>query len=219
MDKERFAVIIPDRNDRPELIQHCLNQLSRMTIKPDKIFHVNWPPISAHIDLCERVYDAVMRAKEFGIDLVFIIENDDYYPANYFERFGDLNADFFGDDLTYYYHLKTRQYKSMYHPGRSSLFTTGFRISALGNFQWGGDVFLDMRLWEHAKKNKLKKMFVNTGAIGIKHGIGKCGGKGHRMKMQNCDTHMSWLKSRVDPESYLFYSEMSRKLWEKELAK
>jgi hypothetical protein len=216
---EPFAVIIPDRGDREEFTKFCLWQLSRMTVKPDKILHINWKPISNHFDLVERVYDGVLQAKEFGFDLVFIIENDDSYNPDYFERFGDFNADFFGDDLTYYYHLKTRQYKSMYHPGRSSLFTTGFRISALGDFQWGGDVFLDMRLWEHAKRNKLKKIFVNTGAIGIKHGVGKCGGKGHKMKMQNCDTHMSWLKGRVDPESYLFYSEMSRKLWETELAK
>jgi hypothetical protein len=216
---EKFAVIIPCRGDRPDLIQHCFKQLSRMTVQPDQIFHINWPPVSNHFDLVERVLDGVYKAKEAGIDLVFIVENDDSYPANYFERFGDFSGDFFGDEMTYYYHLKTRQYKSMYHPGRSSLFTTGFRISTLGDFQWGGDVFLDVRLWEFAKKNKLKRVFVNTGAIGVKHGIGKCAGKGHKMKMLASDPHLSWLKGRVDSESYLFYSEMSRKLWEKELAK
>jgi hypothetical protein len=215
---EKFAVIIPDRNDRPELIQHCFKQLSRMTVKPDQVFHINWSPISSQVDLVERVLDGACKAKAAGFDLVFIIENDDYYKPDYFERFGDFNGDIFGDDMTYYYHLKNRQYKSMPHPGRASLFTTGFRISALKDFQWGGDQFLDGRLWDYAKRNRLKRVFVNTGAIGIKHGIGKCGGKGHKMKMINCDSHMSWLKGRVDPESYLFYSELSRKLWETELS-
>jgi hypothetical protein len=219
MVTEKFAVIIPDRNDRPELIQHCFNQLSRMTTKPDEVFHINWKPIDNHVDLVERVLDGVLKAKDAGFDMVFIVENDDAYPANYFERFGDFNGDMFGDEMTYYYHLKTRQYKSIYHTGRASLFTTGFRISTLGDFKWGGDQFLDVRLWLHAKNNRLKKVFVNTGAIGIKHGIGLCGGKGHKMKTLNHDPHMSWLKGRVDRDSYLFYSDMSRKLREKELTK
>jgi hypothetical protein len=214
---ERFCVIIPDRNDRPDFTFHCLKQLSRMTVKPDEIIHVNFPPISEDFDLVERVYHGVMAAKSKGIDLCFIVENDDFYPINYFEKFGDFNAEIFGDDMTYYYNIKLRAFSSLPHPGRSSNFTTGFRISALKGFQWTGDVFLDIRLWKWAQDQKLKARFVHTGAIGIKHGTGLCGGKGHTMKLKNPDTTMMWLKGRVDKDSYLFYCEMSRKLWEKEL--
>src|SRR5690606_6048878 len=156
---EQFAVIIPDRNDRPEFTKHCLMQIQRMTLQPDKIIHVNWPAITNEIDLVERVYHGVLAAKGMGIDLVFIMENDDYYPADYFERFGDMKADFFGDDLTFYYNLKSRSYSSFPHKYRSSLFTTGFRISKLKDFQWTGNQFVDMRLWKWAKDNKVKSRF------------------------------------------------------------
>lgn len=196
----------------------CRAQLSRLTLRPSMLLHINWKPITDGFDLVERVHAGVGMAKDAGIDLCFIMENDDYYPANYFERFGDMKADFFGDDLTFYYNLKARSFNSFYHAGRSSLFTTGFRISAMEGFQWGGDQFLDLRLWKLAKEKGVRTRFVNTGAIGMKHGLGLCGGKGHKMKLKNCDPNMAWLKSRVDRDAYLFYSETSRRLWEKELA-
>jgi len=215
---EKFAVIIPCRGDRPDFIAHCMNQLARMTRKPDCIFHINWKPIGRGFDLVERVHDGVCKAKAAGYDVVFIVENDDFYEADYFEKFGDFNADFFGSEKTTYYHLKNREHQTIQHPFRASLFTTGFRISTLDKFKWGGDQFLDLKLWEYAKKQGLRKLFVNVDAIGIKHGLGKCGGKGHKMKMKYSDHEMQWLKSKVDPYSYLFYTAMSRKLWEKELA-
>jgi hypothetical protein len=144
--------------------------------------------------------------------LVFILENDDAYQPNHFEKFGSMTGDFFGDEMTYYYHLKSRTFKSMHHPGRSSLFTTGFRISTLEGFQWSGDQFLDLRLWDWATKHKLKKQFAHTGAVGMKHGLGKCGGGGHKQTFQNRDTEMRWLKGRVDAESYQFYTQMSQQL-------
>jgi hypothetical protein len=210
---ERFAVIIPDRNDRPELTNYCLQQIARMTRKPDQIIHVKYNAIDDSMDLCERVHNGVMIAKEMNFDLVFIIENDDYYPADYFERFGDFNADFFGDDLTFYYNLRNRTFQSFPHQGRASLFTTGFRISALGSFQFKGDQFLDLKIWRHAIDSSKRLRFVHTGAIGMKHGMGLCGGKGHKMKLRNHDHNMAWLKGRVDSDSFLFYADLSRKLW------
>lgn len=207
-----FAVIIPDRGDRPELTAFCFQQIRRMTRQPDQIFHINFPPIGKDMDLCERVYDGVKTAQAHGFDLVFIMENDDWYPADYFERFGDMSADFFGDDLTFYYNLKNRTFQSFHHAGRSSLFTTGFRISKLGNFQFTGNQFLDIRLWRHTKDHGLSTRFINSGAIGMKHGTGLCGGKGHTMKLNQCDPHMNWLRQRVDQESYSFYQKFSNKL-------
>jgi hypothetical protein len=211
---KEFAVIIPDRGDRPELTAFCLQQIRRMTRQPDQIFHVNFPPIGKEMDLAERVYDGVKTAQAHGFDLVFIMENDDSYPANYFERFGDFDADFFGDDLTFYYNLRNRTFQSFPHSGRSSLFTTGFRISKLGNFQFSGNQFLDIRLWRYAQESWLRGRFVHSGAIGIKHGQGLCGGKGHKMKMKNYDPHMNWLRQRVDANSFQFYSDFSRKILE-----
>lgn len=215
---DSFAVIIPDRGDRPELTKHCFKQIERMTLKPDQVIHVDWKAISPDFDLVERVHYGVEAAKAFGIDLVFILENDDYYPADYFEKFGDMKSDFFGDDLTFYYNLRQRTFNSFYHKNRSSLFTTGFRISSLGNFQWAGDQFIDLRLWDWAKTKGLSTRFVNTGAIGMKHGVGLCGGKGHKMKLKNEDNKLTWLNKRVDPDSFEFYKTMSMELIKKEFA-
>lgn len=210
---EPFAVIIPDRGDRPELTANCFRQLNRMTLKPSEVFHINYTPITNDFDLVERVYDGVCQAKAKGFDLVFIVENDDSYPADYFERFGDMSADFFGDDLTFYYNLKNRTFKPFPHPGRSSLFTTGFRISKIQGFQFTGNNFLDVRLWRYAADRALKRSFVHSGCIGIKHGIGLLGGKGHTMNLPYQDPHMNWLRERVDNDSFQFYSELSKKLY------
>jgi hypothetical protein len=214
---EKFAVIIPDRGDREELTKFCFQQISRMTKKPDQVFHIDHKPISNDFDLVERVYSGICLAKDAGFDVVFIIENDDFFPDYYFNQFGDFNADIFGDDLTFYYNLKHRSFQSFYHQGRSSLFTTGFRISKMQGFQWTGNQFLDIRLWKWANEKGLSTRFVHTGAIGMKHGTGLCGGKGHKMQLKNTDTNMNWLRGRVDRDAYLFYTDMSRKLWEKEL--
>ena len=216
--KESFAVIIPDRGDRPQFITHLFRQMGRMTTKPDYTIHVNWTPLDSRFDLVERIHDGVKKAKDLGIDLVFILENDDFYQPDHFERFLPFDGDIFGDDQTTYYHLKSRTYKVISHPGRASLFTTGFRISAFEGFQWSGDQFLDLRLWAWANKNKLRTKFVRTGAIGMKHGQGLCGGKGHKMVFPLCDPSMSWIRRNVDRYSYLFYAQISRELWKEELA-
>ncbi len=208
---ETFGIIIPDRGDRPALTNHCFRMLNRMTKKPDFVYHVNYNPIGEGFDLVERVFDGVNRAKSDGIDLVFIIE-DDYYPADYFERFGDFTSDFFGDDLTFYYHLRQRAFASLPHPKRASLFTTGFRISHMNGFQWGGNQFLDLRIWQWANKHIKWRKFVNTGAVGVKHNLGLCGGKGHTMRMPHQDPKMEWLGKRVDAESLDFYKSLSNEL-------
>lgn len=209
---EKFAVIIPDRGDRPELTEHCFHQLSRMTRKPDEVIHVNFKPADEGYDLVERLHYGVMAAQGMGIDLCFVVENDDYYSPDYFERFGDMSADFFGDDLTFYYNLKNRTFKSFYHIGRSSLFTTGFRASKIEGFQFGGDNMIDIRLWKFAKEKGLKTSWINSGCVGVKHGLGLCGGKGHQMNMDNYDPKMNWLKGRVDQEAFEFYQSLSHQL-------
>jgi hypothetical protein len=210
----KFAVIIPDRSDRPELTEHCFRQLDRMTLKPDRIFHVNYPPKDAGFDLVSRIKNGVFHAEAEDYDLCFVIENDDAMPSNYFERFAPFfeTHDFFGQDSTWYYNLRNLTYNRFDHPYRSSLFTTGFKISALNNFVWPDDSkpFLDIELWKYARHRK--RIFIETGAIGIKTGMGLCGGKGHKMKFNNKDPEMKWLKDRVDQESFEFYKSMSVKL-------
>lgn len=213
-----FAAIIPDRNDRKELTDQCFRQLGRMTVKPDKFYHINFHPESEGYDLKTRLHRGYLQAKADGMDWIFIIEDDDFYPANYFEKFLPYmdKYDFIGQATTIYYHLGARVWREQNHVHRSSLFTTAFRVSAMANFDWAkaAMVFIDLDIWKYAKRKGNCK-FIQTGAIGIKHGIGLCGGIGHRQKNGHWDEDMLWLKDRVDESSFEFYKGLSEKLNQK----
>lgn len=199
-----FATITPTRNDRVELLSFCKHQLSRMNIKPAKSYFIDYPPKDGNFDLVHRVKEGIKQAKADGIDLVFIIENDDFYPANYFDNIPD--ADFIGCQQTTYYSLRNNTWQTMDHQSRSSLFTTGVKISALEGFRWPKDTerFLDISIWNFAQRRQ-RSVFVGEKALGIKHGQGLCGGAGHKMSMKNSDPKREWLKSNVDQEAFIFY--------------
>lgn len=206
-----FAAIIPTR-DRPKCFARCQDQLAIQTLKPTKVYAISYPAESEEMDLVQRVGVGVETAKADGIDLVFIIEDDDIYSHNYFERFSPFFSkyEFFGDDHTTYYNLKNKTYRTWHHPNRASLFTTGFKISALNLFNWPADneKFLDIKLWDYARRRK--KIFIDTGAIGIKgHGEGKSGGKGHYMRMTHLDKDLTYLKSRTNG-SFDFYEQLMK---------
>lgn len=185
-----------------------------MTVKPATVYHINYPPRSEQFDLVDRIAEGVSRAQKDGFDWVFVCENDDWYPHNYFERFIPLmdKADFLGQDHTTYYNLKNCTYKTFDHPYRSSLFTTAFRISALNNFEWpdNSKAFLDISLWRYARHKRRK--FIETGAIGVKHGLGLCGGKGHTFNMKHKDEGLTYLRQHTDEMGYEFYKRMIDKL-------
>lgn len=179
-----------------------------MTLKPDVIIHINYQPLNGRFDLVDRIKAGWQKAKEAGVLLAFVIENDDWYPFDYFERFESTRKhDFFGDESSLYYNLKNKSYKRYDHLGRASLYTTGFRVSSLDSFIWPGNntPFLDIELWKFAKR--WRKKFVHTHAIGIKTGLGLCGGKGHKLNGQP-DNGTNWLKHNVDSESFEFYSKL-----------
>lgn len=211
----KIGIIIPDHGGRDKLIDFALEQIFRQTIKPDAIYHIEkqqlWP--SGNIDLIARLKIGCEQAKMGGMDFVFIWE-DDYYPADYIARFVPyMHLDFVGQNYTTYYHLKNRTWKLFNgsdHKYRSSLFTTGFRLSALNNWDWNSlrpdTAFVDIKLWEYARRRT--KAFIDTGAIGMKHGVGRCAGKGHIMKFQNSDPDMEWLRCKVDEKSFEFYKSL-----------
>lgn len=200
-----FATITPSRGDRGQLLDFCKHQLSRMTVKPDKSYFIDWKPQSKDFDLVTRIKDGVHQALHDGFNEVFIVEDDDWYPANYFETMSLNGCDFIGQNTTTYYNLRNRTWQTMSHPRRSSLFITGFKLSALKDFQWPHkhERFLDISLWKYAEKFRTK--FVETGAIGIKHSCGLFAGKGHVLYMKNHDLQLNWLKNNVDSVAFDFY--------------
>lgn len=214
--KMTLCAITPTRGDRPELLEHCKWQVSRMILKPDEHIIVDYPPKSAEKDLLARLRLGIAKAKEHGHEFAYVIEDDDAYNMHYLQRMYDPAFDFVGDDHTMYYSLRDNGYNIEHHPGRASLFTTGFRISALDGFDWNklapNKVFVDIALWEYARKKRLKRKYVDSGAVGIKHGIGLTGGIGHHQRYRTFDNNWNVLASKVDSESLEFYKAMHAKL-------
>lgn len=204
---EPYAIITPTR-DRPKMLEFCKYQVSKFTIQPEKHYIIDYAPVSESVDISERVFMGVQKAKADGIDLVFIIEDDDAVKPYYIEMFGKTKSqyDFFGSEKTTYYHLKNRTYQDFKHPLRSSLFTTGFRVSAVDKFIWPrNNAFVDIELWKHAQSYR-KRFIPETGCVGIKgHGFGKSGGKGHQMKFAKSDYNYNWLRRNVTEEAFEFY--------------
>lgn len=203
-----FATITPTRGDRPQFLEFCRHQLSRMTLKPDKSYFIDYPPTDDRKDLIARVKMGVGMARADGFDKVYIVEDDDHYKEDYFERMDFNGQDFIGCNRSLYYNINNRTYEYLHHPNHSSLYCTGFKISALTGFNWPEPqaVFLDLRLWRHAKRQN-KKMLLHHDPIGvsIKHNIGLVGGSGHRRELMRKDPDLEFLKSQVDAESFIFY--------------
>jgi len=207
-----FATITPTRHDRPKLLNFCKQQLDRMTLKPDRAYVIDYEPTSKNIDLVDRVKLGFEMASNDGHEYAFIIENDDFYSPDYFKSFEaamQRGDDFLGTSSTTYYNLKNKTWQKFDHPGRSSLFCTGFRLRAMEKFNWprNSTIMLDLYIWAHAKlsKHATKYFHKEPIALGIKHGIGLCGGKAHKMELKHRDEHYAFLKSSVDLEAFKFY--------------
>ena len=213
----KTCIIMPDRCDRPEFFAFAVKQINRMGFGKDA-FIMNDRPRSNDIDLVWRIKEGLKMAKAEGFEFVIIMENDDAYHEEYILHLQDYwNYDFVGFSTTTYYNIKARTWQKFNHPGRSSLFCTGFRISALSDNFWNrikdSERFLDIKIWEEANRTGAKILLMpENPCIGIKHGLGKTGGKGHTMDLENRDPEMKWLKDHTDEEAFEFYKDLRLKL-------
>lgn len=211
---DKFCTITPTRGDRPELLEFCKHQLERMTVKPDKSYFIDYKPESGNKDLTGRIIRGIGLAKQDGFNRVYIVEDDDFYPKDYFskmENVGMGNPQFIGCSSTLCYNLRFNSYQLDSHPERSSLFHTAFDISALFGFRWpdGDWVFLDLKLWRYAKRQNIPWLFHRDPlAISIKHNIGLVGGRGHKTNYDQKDPDRSYLKSIVDSDAFAFYQSL-----------
>lgn len=207
-----FATITPSR-DRPQFLDFCKHQLSRMTVRPDKSYFIDYPPTDDRKDLVPRIKKGIELAKADGFDKVYIVEDDDFYRHDYFERMEMDGFDFIGCNRSLYYNISNRTYEYLHHPDRSSLYCTGFKISALENFRWPEHqaIFLDLQLWRHAKRqNKKRLLHHDPIGVSIKHGIGLAGGSGHRRVLKREDKDLEFLKAQVDTEAFSFYESLMK---------
>jgi len=207
-----FCTITPTRGDRPEFLEFCKHQLNRMIVKPTDCYFIEFPPCNKP-DLVERLQYGINLAKRDGFKYAYIIEDDDYYPKDYFQKMSFNGYDLVGDTRTTYYHIGCNGYSEQIHPGRASLFTTGLNLDCIKDFRWPNNMFIDLPLWEHARRKGFQRRYADSGAVGIKHGVGMPGGKGHKKNLyKQFDNNWEYLSSLVDSEALQFYKDMSKKL-------
>lgn len=212
----KVAVLIPDRGDRPKFLDNCLRMMKVQTLRPDIIELVNDIPRSDVCDITWRYRTGYDRLRNKDIDVIALIENDDWYHPQYLEYmisqwrgYERIRPDILGTDYTIYYHLKTRGYYTMYHDDRASAMNTLIRPDL--NFDWCSDrePYTDMHLWKTLRGPVIHPSLDYS--IGIKHGVGLCGGdmhknRLHRFERGHLDPEYSFLKTTMDEPSYKFYS-------------
>ena len=213
----KIGALIPTRGDRTELLNFALKQLERQTRKPDVIEIVDDSPISQDKDITWRYRIGCERIFAKGVDVVLLIEDDDWYDSTYVERMVDEwdkvgRPQIFGIGETTYYHLGIKAYNRQSHPARSSAMST-LLTNVL--FKWPHDnyVFTDIEFWKQLKGKTC--IFEKILSLGIKHGIGLTGGIGHNRNWGGYnvkDPELNWLKNTVDEESFEFYKKISEKI-------
>lgn len=214
----KIAVLIPDRGDRPVFMQNCLRMIAAQTVQPDHIEIVNDAPLSEDMDITWRYRIGYDRLRNKGFRMIFLMENDDWYHPKYIEtmlkNWNDYGCpDIFGPSYTIYYHIQLFKHMTMLHPARSSAMSTMIKPDL--NFQWCHDAepYTDMHLWKMVKGGRTFKPESHI-TIGIKHGIGMCGGKAHVSGLDryiNDDGDHRLIRKCMDQESLLFYTSYFKK--------
>lgn len=177
----KIGVLIPTRGDREKFLEHSKRQVEMQSVHPEFMIVVDHEPESEKPDITQRVRIGYEKLTEMGADIVVIIEDDDAYHPDYLKLVSGLfegGADLIGFNNTIYYHLGARKYKKLLHNTHSSLFQTSIRAGLDIRWPYDDEVFLDIELWRN-KHLKRELHQVETGCIGIKHGVGKTGGRGH----------------------------------------
>lgn len=131
---------------------------------------------------------AALPAIEY--DKVLIVEDDDYYPEDYFATQSTLLGAFslVGEGYTRYYNLKNREWFESFPRSHCSLCQTAFRAELLPIFKSAvesNEKFIDIKFWELARKDRAlrgkAKRLKGGSVIGIKGLPGRPGiGAGHR---------------------------------------
>jgi len=220
----KIGVVIPTRGDRPDFVDFAVRQMESQTMKVDQFEIVDHPAESKEVDLASRFRIGIERCFSADADVVFFIEDDDFYKLNYIEAMMTLWAGarmpvLFGLDITSYYHLGIRMVGCVCHPGRASMYSSmvskDFDLTA-----WPKDPerFVDIEIWKKTPGAVAVSpgQFIN---MGIKHGHGMCGGGMHDPKRfqrmfrntKQEDENLDYLKEFTGP-GFWFYKAIINQL-------
>ena len=180
----KIGAIVPTRNLRPVLLERNREYRERQIIPIDVTEIVDYAQKRFPYDLTERYRYGLEKLAD-KCDLIFFMEDDDYYPENYiaammeyYEKAG--SPEVFGVGETFFYHPELRYAWYKYHPEEGpAAFQMCIRSDAIKKIDWSivNDLFIDAGLWKQLEGKTVQ--FKDPNAIGIKHGRGACGAGGH----------------------------------------
>ncbi|MBL4810407.1 MAG: glycosyltransferase family 2 protein [Phycisphaerales bacterium] len=215
MNNIKVGIIIPDRNDRPLFLNNCLRMIQNQTLQPYQVVLMNDEPITDKCDITWRYRLAYERIQN-DVDCVILIENDDWYHPEYIQTMVNqwiLNGkpEIIGTNYTIYYHVGINKHFTMNHKRRASAMNTLLKTKL--DIKWPVDhePYTDLHLWKQL--NGLTFHPNKIISIGIKHGVGMCGGKNHTCSFYryiNDDSNKQFLKQNMDDESFKFYSNLKQ---------
>lgn len=151
--------------------------------------------------------DIVKKIPEDQVDVIFIIEDDDYYSPVYLEKMVKKleGFDAVGEKCTIYYHTKLKKFNVSTNEKHTSLFQLAFKPKLIPNFEsCYGNKFIDMIFCKSVKNINL--FSKENLAIGMKGQEGREGiGLGHRGNIyRDSDKSLNKLKELVGND-YIYY--------------
>jgi len=211
----RTGILIPTRGgDRQRFVDFAREQLTRQTRQPDEVLFFDEAPATDGPDITYRYRKGCEILKARGCDAIIFWEDDDYYRPTYIADMMEAweangRPQILGINSTIYYNIFTRKWALFNHPGRASMMSTMISTKALHNFKWPPDTerYTDIYLWRHMHGKAIE--VVAPWCIGIKHGIGLCGGGGHVNNwpsFNKYDPQYETLRGWTDEEAVNFYT-------------
>ena len=212
MENIKIGVIMPHRNDRHLFLEQFHRIIAKQTLQPTLIEIVDYIPVSDEVDITPRYRLGYNNLRNKGLDIIAFMEVDDWYSNDYLEIMAknwvkNNKPEMFGPNYTIYYNLRLKAHFTFNHTRRCSMMCTMMKPDM--DIEWGPETnpFTDSYLWLHSK-DRLTFAPEKIICLGIKHGIGKCGGRWHDEGLEKyCDNSIN-LKTIMDNEDYLFYSNL-----------
>jgi len=217
----KIGIVIPDRGDRPKFKKHCQHMILNMDLDGFmEVYFVDYKSVNDECDITPRYKKGYEYFTQRGFELIFFMENDDWYAPNYltemikaWRQHGE--PPLFGTGYTYYYHIGLARYKQLIHPRRASAMNTLIKPGLEIVYPKDNDPYLDAHLWQQFEKTGVTFQPKKIISIGMKHNVGKTGGAYHDSKLERYrtpDTNLEFLKNTVDLDSFLFYQSMHKEI-------
>lgn len=224
--------LITPTGARPQQIRHCANWMKNQTYKGEvtwiivddgnpvttdfikQDFKENWTIIKNYpkpvwtpgVNTQARNLSAgLSKVKNEKDNIIFIIEDDDYYKPVYIERMVERmgNHMVIGETNTIYYNVVTRRFADNGNKSHASLFQLAFKANMIPAFiNCLNNRFIDF-VFCNSVKNQILLFHSGTLAIGIKGISGRGGiGAGHSLNFTAIyDKDMAFLKSMIGEDA------------------